>query len=727
MHIEGHVCDVCNRSLTYPEVMYRCHKCNWDVCETCKSKWQPPKASASADNFKVGKYTILHDDTWLNPSVEPSHLNITHRFPHGSVVNILDIQETPTRIRGQVEKPRGWISLMSKEDGYTWVRKTQELTRPERLAGEDNSGDYWVLRLRCDLFMDEVWARVHPSSAIAGDDEVDVFRDGALRAFCDAYNFAPGQVHVEALTSRVTQPTEGIQLRWSTAIGTWAAGTSTKQPRQPSGATLTVRLTGHNWGFLRRPQRHTWAVCQVDAGGQAERAGMVVGHIITHVDGTEVSGANREAMRDLLAAAGDRTLTLTPGASGWESQSVLAHVSVGQHWDAAYPDQKVDDEWRLYVGNTHRNAQEIPLIPMGRASGSSGPKNVHEWGMFLSTSPTSVVPPSGIKSVQYRLHHTFVPHKVSMTQAPYWLVRRGWGTFTVRLNVDFSDGRPVRMINHALDFGHDLTTTCVQTGKVTHVTKFDVAGTMEATRKRPKRSKKKASLVRTASLKLLNSLSTLVPKMSIHGFSHNRKQVREAVDSSWKIHRLVLPKEVRECLLDYSCAPSVLRASTSQTVEIRDCDWCEFNILGKVKTISIVDCQHIKINFQDVIASTEIYRSADVKVRCNGSCYTYRVETSADCSVLFKDPASRVSVLSFESKDVSLAILDEERPDDALDPDVLDPYRIPDHWARSNTRWRPTTNVVKFTTKPFKPSRGQGSYPTSTMTGLSANRNGSRG
>jgi hypothetical protein len=59
-----------------------------------------------------------------------------------------------------------------------------------------------------------------------------------------------------------------------------------------------------------------------------------------------------------------------------------------------------------------------------------------------------------IKKVTFKLHPTFTPMSVSRENAPFRLVRLGWGTFNVRMNVEFHNylGLPNVMLDHMLSF-----------------------------------------------------------------------------------------------------------------------------------------------------------------------------------------------------------------------------------------------------------------------------------
>lgn len=81
--------------------------------------------------WEAGRYTIVHEGTSLDLTLELGTGRGILQFSMGEVVDVVDVTETSTRIRGQVEQkagrnPKGWISLKNKETGYLWARPTLE-------------------------------------------------------------------------------------------------------------------------------------------------------------------------------------------------------------------------------------------------------------------------------------------------------------------------------------------------------------------------------------------------------------------------------------------------------------------------------------------------------------------------------------------------------------------------------------------------------------------------
>ena len=59
--------------------------------------------------------------------------------------------------------------------------------------------------------------------------------------------------------------------------------------------------------------------------------------------------------------------------------------------------------------------------------------------MFVSSSPTYIIPPTSVKSVTYKIHESFRNNKIKKTIPPFLLPRRGWGYFTVNIIIELKD------------------------------------------------------------------------------------------------------------------------------------------------------------------------------------------------------------------------------------------------------------------------------------------------
>eukprot|EP01084_Bolivina_argentea_P043433 80032_1 len=101
----------------------------------------------------------------------------------------------------------------------------------------------------------------------------------------------------------------------------------------------------------------------------------------------------------------------------------------------------LEDESQLYIGNLHK------LI-------STSSRNSHQWTMFISTSRYQLTPPKTIKEVVYYLHPTFSMSECTQNKSPFYLQRKGWGTFQVEAKIVFKDKykRKDCYASHGLNF-----------------------------------------------------------------------------------------------------------------------------------------------------------------------------------------------------------------------------------------------------------------------------------
>lgn len=75
---------------------------------------------------------------------------------------------------------------------------------------------------------------------------------------------------------------------------------------------ITVAFTGSSWGFgLWGTSSPSWIVSSIHSNlsDQAQKGGVTVGLVITHVDGTVLDATSREALEAIVYAGGDHSIT----------------------------------------------------------------------------------------------------------------------------------------------------------------------------------------------------------------------------------------------------------------------------------------------------------------------------------------------------------------------------------------------------------------------------------
>lgn len=97
---------------------------------------------APIDAFdSLGFYEIVHDGTLVTSHAEAFYgtfvTSLAEAPPeslttlsNASLVNVLEIREVSDRIRGRIESPQGWISLLQPSNGYRWAKKVQRDAYP---------------------------------------------------------------------------------------------------------------------------------------------------------------------------------------------------------------------------------------------------------------------------------------------------------------------------------------------------------------------------------------------------------------------------------------------------------------------------------------------------------------------------------------------------------------------------------------------------------------------
>lgn len=94
------------------------------IFEVEKKKQQRPSGRRQEPIDSPGAYTILHDRTKVAPAKELSDQWVAE-LGKGTSVRIVEVISMPgiKRVRGRLESPAGWISLLNTETGYRWAAK----------------------------------------------------------------------------------------------------------------------------------------------------------------------------------------------------------------------------------------------------------------------------------------------------------------------------------------------------------------------------------------------------------------------------------------------------------------------------------------------------------------------------------------------------------------------------------------------------------------------------
>lgn len=94
---------------------------------------------------------------------------------------------------------------------------------------------------------------------------------------------------------------------------------------------------------------------------------------------------------------------------------------------------------QVLIGNYHENVQ-------------SKDTNTHKWTMYVRGVDSMDLEPF-IESVEFHLHPTFSPPMTAVARPPYSICRLGWGTFTVKVVINWKPEFKLPALHHK----HDLS------------------------------------------------------------------------------------------------------------------------------------------------------------------------------------------------------------------------------------------------------------------------------
>jgi len=127
-----------------------------------------------------GMYVVTHDQTWVGSTADdlsaPDPQSQGRRLANGARVDVVEVATLAERelVRGRIDSPPGWISLLNLTSGYRWAEKGQltlSLQRVPSPTGDDAQSPIARDRQRQ---ADCLW--VHP------DDADSVHDDGPIEA-----------------------------------------------------------------------------------------------------------------------------------------------------------------------------------------------------------------------------------------------------------------------------------------------------------------------------------------------------------------------------------------------------------------------------------------------------------------------------------------------------------------------------------------------------------------
>lgn len=112
---------------------------------------------------------------------------------------------------------------------------------------------------------------------------------------------------------------------------------------------------------------------------------------------------------------------------------------------------------------------------------------------------------------------------------------------------------------------------------------------------------------------------------------------------------------------------------------IEQCSKCKITIPSKVASLILLDCTDVQLHFFGTVSMAEFVRCSGLEIRCTGSCSTYNIDHTSDCSLSIPAASSEVHIISSATKDVIVNAVDEKSETTSshsiVEPSEFDPNR----------------------------------------------------
>jgi len=273
----------------------------------------------------------------------------------------------------------------------------------------------------------------------------------------------------------------------------------------------------------------------------------------------------------------------------------------------------------------------------------------HLWVMFLSTSPTDIIPPQTVKSVEYQLHPTYVIDKLTKNQSPFILRRSGWGRFDIGVRIIFKNNRNSMFVQYPLQFHTPLATMSLSDQR--QLKKYNVDIDKILTRFDKSRPCNIKPVVKIMGAMLNRHLRKLPRALILTGFNQTPETVVEIMGLFFQAYGLPMPEEILQLLVAYSTL-HVLSLNAHQAVVIKNCHGISIQLKDKGKQVSISNCKDINLQVENLINFLEVFDSENVDVTVIGDTgvNSYKLEKSSNIRIRFRDDASMITFIDQFSK-----------------------------------------------------------------------------
>jgi len=357
------------------------------------------------------------------------------------------------------------------------------------------------------------------------------------------------------------------------------------------------------------------------------------------------------------------------------------------NFDEKKGDEKLVEE-DLFIGNLWKfRKQEANADKESR-------RCKHLWVMFLSTSPTDIIPPKTVKSVEYQLHPTYVIDKLTKNRPPFILRRSGWGRFNVGVRIIFKNNRNSIFVWYPLQFEVPLASMSLSDQRQFRRHKVDFDKIISRFDKTPPPDIK--PYVKTMGEKLNRHMRKLPRALILTDFNQTPETVVEIMGLFFQAYGLPMPEEILQLLVAYSTL-HFLSLNAHQALVIKNCSGISIKLKNKGKQVSISNCKDIKLEVEDLINFVEIFNSENVEVTVIGDTgvNSYKLEQSSDIRIRFRDDSSMITFIDQFSKGLVQAAPFSKGEEMLEFKDMKNSFRFP--VMSSRTRWSTTrgwTNTI---------------------------------
>jgi len=348
-----------------------------------------------------------------------------------------------------------------------------------------------------------------------------------------------------------------------------------------------------------------------------------------------------------------------------------------------YIDEKKDDEKlvqeELFIGNLWRYRKQAP-----KASEESR-RCKHIWVMFLSTSPTDIIPPETVKSVEYQLHPTYVIDKLTKNKSPFILRRSGWGRFDIGVRIIFKHDRNTIFVQYPLQFNVPLASMSLSDQRQFYK-KYDVDIDKILKRFDKNSPSNVNSFVKKTGQTLDRHLRKLKPHLILENFNQTPETVVEIVGLFFQAYSLAMPEEILQLLVAYSTL-YFLRLNAHQALIIKNCHGISIQLRNKGKQVLISNCTDLNLEVDDLINFVDVFDCQNVEIKVIGDIgvNSYKLENSSDIRIRFRDDSSMITFIDQFSKGLIQAA-PFSKGDEVLEFKYLkNIFRFPAESSR--TRW----------------------------------------